>query len=362
MQRALGAIVAIIAFQYAALVTAQSDPREAVFQVEAWQKSPEGVYRSVGPGTGFFVSADGTALTNSHMVYKVVHDPEHFRLMAIVGKEFYDATVVCASRLPYDPTKTDSNHVGIALSKDVAQIRLSPASFPFRQVIRRIGGEVLVRAEAHRDPLPEFPFLVIGGNPQGHVRIMGYGHLGPIPQQWESSGQVVRTYRAQDGTEIFDIDSGSSASGRPQPGNSGSPVLNDQNQVVGIWTWFSYTPPSMASCHRGTANTGASVNVAKRALPTLPRTSVTPFCDPTNTANPLMIKSIQKSRFAQRRYFTSAVMTPMRAKGYNMIILSTSSLPRGKKTGRTSMSARHARTTNRTMSPRSLIPPRCLSI
>ena len=58
------------------------------------------------------------------------------------------------------------------------------------------------------------------------------------------------------------------------------------------------------SCQSGTVNTGANSNVTKTFI-----------CEPAKTANALIIKSIQKSRFLHRRYATSPMMTPTAAKG-----------------------------------------------
>jgi V8-like Glu-specific endopeptidase len=196
------------------------------------QRGSDGHYHSQASGTGFFVKPDGTALTASHVVYEAVHDPEHYRLMAIVGHEFFDATVRCASRLPYDPTKPDPNS-GVLVSRDVAEIKLSPSTFPFKEREREIGAEWFVTATAHTDLLPDFPFLTIGGNPQGHVRVIGFGHISPIPYKWTAEGRVDKYFHENE-TDFFDVRFVSP----PQSGNSGSPVLDDQNRVVGLLVWL----------------------------------------------------------------------------------------------------------------------------
>ena len=214
----------------------QTDPAGAVFRIMVMElESNRGVYY----GTAFFIASDGTALTASHVVYRVVHDPNKYRLLAIVDKEFYDASVVCASRLPYDAS-TQKTEVPISL--DVAKIRLAPATASFSQwSYRTKDGQVIPIATAHRGDLPPFPFLTIGGHPLGHVRVVGFGGISPIPYVWTAEGHVERSWNSRvDGTPLFDITSQNPA----VPGDSGAPVLNDQNQVVGLWAWRDHNTRS----------------------------------------------------------------------------------------------------------------------
>ncbi len=234
-----------------------ADPADAVFQVVTYDREPDkdGNFRGRGGGTGFFISSDGTALTASHVVYRAAHDPAKYRLLAVLGKEFYDASVVCSSKLPYDPTQADTGRAGIPFTRDVAKIKLAPSTafegrkntlyFLFKD------GTRLEWAKAHRDPVPEFQFLTIGGLPDGRVRVLGFGSISALPVKWTSEGRVDRTYSGRDGTPLFDITYQNPA----RPGNSGSPVLNEKNEVVGLWAWYYYDIPTKGTAQSGTVLT-----------------------------------------------------------------------------------------------------------
>ena len=222
----------------------QVEAADAVFQVQTLDRQPgtDGRYHAHGFGTGFFTSADGTALTVSHVVYLAAHSPEKYRLIAIVGKEFYDADVICASKLPYDPSKPDTVRQGRQLSRDVAQIKVAPSTMPEgnRELSYQTkDGTRIPLATAHLGPLPEFPFLKMGRGPGQHVRIVGYGAISAIPSRWTAEGQVERIFSARDGTSVFDVTSRNPA----MPGDSGAPVLNEAGEVVGIWAWRFYDRP-----------------------------------------------------------------------------------------------------------------------
>ncbi len=229
--------------------SAQSpEPDDAVFRLVVAEKRADGHYGQAAYGTAFLIQTDGTAVTNSHVVYRAQHDPDRFRLMGIIGPrgsaEFYDATLICASRLPYDPSVPDPNKAGVTFSRDIAEVKLAPSTFPFSNWILTFKtGEKYTIATAHKGPLPQFPTVPIAGRPQAgqQVRVVGYGHISPIPEKWTATGQVAAMGRTLDGTETFRIE----FSSRAQPGNSGSPVLNDQNQVIGIWTWYSFSQSNL---------------------------------------------------------------------------------------------------------------------
>ena len=222
--------------------TAQSDaPENAVFQLAILARD---THTSVGYGTAFFTAGDGTALTVSHVVTPAQRDAEHYELLAIVHKEFYSVQIVCASKLSYDPARQDPV-AAVPLGRDVAQIKVVPSRFAFRNWLLTLKtGESLTLATAHRDPLPRFAYLMLAAGPsQGErIRVIGFGRISPIPHVFVATGQIDRMGRAPDGTEIFSAQFTS----RPQSGNSGSPVLNDRNQVVGIFPWASVTQSNLA--------------------------------------------------------------------------------------------------------------------
>jgi S1-C subfamily serine protease len=209
------------------------DPAQAVFFL---QVVPRGDLSSQSTvyGTAFFISSDGTALTNSHVVYQAAHEPARYALLAVVDREFYSASIVCASQLAHDPTAPAS--AGPAV-RDVAMVKLAPSTFPFpRWQLLLPNGHRLLTVSAHRAALPRFLHLTVAGRPSSgqQVRAIGFGHLFG-PQRQTMIGQVLEIGRAADGTEIFGIDFRDPTI----PGNSGSPVLNPQNQVIGMWAWHS---------------------------------------------------------------------------------------------------------------------------
>jgi S1-C subfamily serine protease len=206
-------------------------PDPAVFQLVTMIRD-NGVYHSVSAGTAFFVDSGGTALTNSHVVYAAYKDPAHYQLLAIIGNEFYSAATVCASALADSPP---ARPVPVPLGRDVAQIRVTPSVFEFAQIRDpRVGVTYL----AHRSALPRFASLTLGSAPSvgEAVRVVGYGETeNPTvtDEQWTATGAVSNVAIAEDGTPIFEIVS----ENRPRPGNSGSPVLDDQGHVIGMYTW-----------------------------------------------------------------------------------------------------------------------------
>jgi hypothetical protein len=215
-------------------------PAAAVFRLSTLDSSGGG-YRSVLTGTAFFVSADGTALTNSHVVYSAVHSPDRYSLIAVVGDEFYGAAVVCASRLPYDAERMAGKDV--PFSRDVAEIKVISSRFPFtRFVYRTPDGSELTIATAHRGDLPRFPVLPVGKPAMGaHVRVIGFGSISPILREWTATGMISGLLHLEDGTDALEVE----FTNPPEPGNSGSPVLNDRDEIVGIWTWHSSTRADM---------------------------------------------------------------------------------------------------------------------
>jgi V8-like Glu-specific endopeptidase len=265
MIRAIGLVVLVVAIAFPARGQSpgpRGGPADAVFQVVTYDREPDkdGNFRGHGFGTGFFISADGTALTASHVVYSAATDPKKYRLLAVVGaefavsgNEFYDASVVCASRLPYNPITPDANRIGIPPGRDVAMIKVTPSTaFEGRKATLYYllrNGERLAWATAHTDRLPEFPFLTISHNLSVHVRIIGFGAISALPYKWTAEGEFSETWTAQDGTPVFDVISQNPAG----PGDSGAPVLNDKNEVVGMWAWHSPLSPDKGTAQRSAA-------------------------------------------------------------------------------------------------------------
>ena len=237
---AAAVIAGLLAAAPGGSVRAQEPPQRSVFVVVVMEHAFRGPYQTdyhgMARGTGFFVASDGTALTSSHLVYPVRANPVTYQLLAVVGREFYGATLVCASDLPYDPIKQST---GFPLSRDVAKIRLTPPSFPFDQL--EYGGTQY--AVAHHGSLPAFPALTLAAGPSvgDDVRVLGFGYLreAPVPYEWSATGTVSSTGELRDGTQAFDV----TMTREAEPGHSGSPVLNTSDQVVGLWNWGSRSDP-----------------------------------------------------------------------------------------------------------------------
>jgi S1-C subfamily serine protease len=202
-------------------------PSDSVFQLFTYSRDGRGIAR----GTAFFIDSSGLALTNSHVVYRAQHDPDHYVLLAVMGSEFYGVDIVCASPLEVDPFEVAKGPV----ARDIAEIRLTPPNVEFAQwgILPGGGGRILARA--HIGALPLFPVLILADAPQsqGQIRVIGYGRIAQPTVKVVAAGTVTRTAIAKDGTPVFEIQ----ADDRPERGSSGSPVLDDQNHVVGMYTW-----------------------------------------------------------------------------------------------------------------------------
>ena len=211
--------------------SAQESPAKSILHLVIIKTEMRG-YRSVAAGTAFFISPTGTALTNSHVVDLVRHDPAEYRLVAIIGREFYGAKIVCANPLPVEA----EGHV--TPRRDVAEIQLTVPNFPFEEF-------EYDRAWAHRGSLPTFPALRLGDAPAtgDPVRVLGYGHREDmtLPSEWSATGAVSKLGTASDGTPLFSIKFDREA----EPGHSGSPVLNMKSEVVGIFTWIGASDKTM---------------------------------------------------------------------------------------------------------------------
>jgi hypothetical protein len=203
------------------------NPSDSVFELFTYTKTG----RAVARGTAFFIDPSGLALTNSHVVYRAQHDPEHYVLLAVVGREFYGVEIICASPLDMDPLEDSKGPV----ARDIAEIRLTAPNAEFAQWGILPAGGARVLARAHIGPLPVFPVLALADAPreQGQIRVIGYNRSSLPTEKMVTPGTVTRTALAKDGTPVFEIQSDE----RPERGSSGSPVLDDQNRVVGMYTW-----------------------------------------------------------------------------------------------------------------------------
>jgi len=224
------------------------NPLAGVFMIFAVPRVPQRVYDVAG-GTAFFISPDGTALTNSHVVYEAYVNPA-YQLVALVSGEFYGASVVCSSVLAHDPWADPA--MPVEPSRDVAEVRLTSApDFPFDS-LHSPGGAPY--GFAHQGPLPAFQALRFGTDPVvgEPVHFVGFGgSTGSVPYPLSTAGTVRKLGTAPDGTPIFIV----ALEGNAVHGDSGSPVLDSQDQVVGLLAWAS--APGL---HLGFAMSRAALN------------------------------------------------------------------------------------------------------
>ena len=150
--------------------------RPAVVYIQA--DTGSGVTRQ---GTGFNVSPSGIIITNKH----IVDDAELITVQFEDGRKYY------------------STYYEASEGNDIAVIRIDGEGLPALTVNR----EYKVKTGDN---------VTIIGNPLGYERIAQRGKVG-----WYHSAEGIES-------KVFDIDI------QVNPGNSGSPVINDNAEVVGI--------------------------------------------------------------------------------------------------------------------------------
>ncbi len=221
------------------LLEAQESPARSVVQLWIMKHEMGGYqsgYRSEAAGTAFLVGADGRAVTNSHVVDLARTSPRTFQILVTAGNEFFGARIVCASALP--ARVGDQSMMG----RDVAVIQLVPPEVPTEGPLSFGGVE---KWRPHRGPMPRFAVLRFGAAPAvgDQVRVLGFGFRSGtiLPYEWSATGTVGLLGQAQDGTAVFAINFDREA----EPGHSGSPVLNPQGEVVGMFTWLRPGNPTM---------------------------------------------------------------------------------------------------------------------
>jgi V8-like Glu-specific endopeptidase len=226
MRRLLSAVALTVAISCATLPVA-GEGISPVFQIVTYSLSAK---RWVERGTGFFVDPDGTGLTNGHLVFTASTQPDKYGLLAIVGQEMFGLSVICATKSdPKGPVTQEELVYG-----DLARVKVGPVDKPLpRWGFTAPNGVFVEQAHAHEGSMPVFPILPLADAPPSEgdtVTIKGFGHISPIPYEWTATGRVEEVVEMQ--YHLFSIRSPSP----PQPGNSGSPVLNTRGQVVGMFT------------------------------------------------------------------------------------------------------------------------------
>ena len=213
-------------------------PWEAVFEIQVAQRSLNGQVATVSRGTGFFIASNGTAVTNSHVVARAVNEPSRYRLIAVIhsgpGLELFDVNVGCTNALIYDADTIDPT-TPVHLGRDVALIHVVPSTLPFRHLSWSAPAGGHLSAEVHTGRLPDFPFLPIAGEAIAGTRIwvIGFGPTASPLSPQVTAGSVIRVFRARDRTRVLSI----GLQGRAEHGFSGSPVVDERREVVGLWTW-----------------------------------------------------------------------------------------------------------------------------
>lgn len=230
----------LVVFMLCTLLVAPVAAQEAtspgpVFRLVLMRPDASGVYHGVTTATGFLIGDDGTALTVSHFASRA--HPDDF-IIAIIGKEFYSADVVCASKLPEDPDQAAGKTV--TPTRDVAEVKLGLSRAPFNADSSVVGDQQLLIATAHTSALPTFATLALASSGSvgtgGTVTLRGFGGSGRLPELWTASGTVRRTYTLRDGTPAIDFESTDAPA---TIGDNGAPLFDAQGMVVGMWTWIS---------------------------------------------------------------------------------------------------------------------------
>jgi hypothetical protein len=200
--------------------------RGPVFEIITYDRMTlAGVYQ----GSAWFVRPQGRALTDAHVVGKVIEHPHRYGAIALIGNQFYGLRVLCST--PYGHEGSDGS---VVMRHDVAEVQVADASgVPFA-TWENAATDTLASGFVGR--LPTFDTLTPGTPHSGDsVTVAGFGVLSPFIASYTATGHAAASYRLVDDTPVFDVEfDGLYAS----PGDSGAPVLNGQGQVVGMLTWY----------------------------------------------------------------------------------------------------------------------------
>jgi hypothetical protein len=194
-------------------------------------------------GTAFAACGPDTALTARHVVDAALRDPARFGILLVTGHDFYSATVLRASPLPYD-MRSLTGHQPVPPGTDLALLRVTTPHTAFTGWATLSAGPHIV-AQAHRGPLPAFiPARFGPADPGSRVGVPVNDLLEPSRPGLVIIGTVTSLLQARDGTRLIAV----RMAQRVPWGASGAPLITAQGVVAGMWTWGSAgnTPSGMA--------------------------------------------------------------------------------------------------------------------
>jgi S1-C subfamily serine protease len=205
---------------------------------------------SIALGSGFFISSNGYIATNAHVVSTTKEGEEK-------AKEalFYQMVQQLGQQLGRDPRTLDQNLIAryvtfVSFQKFHHVIIPDGSSFPFE--IKQYGAPAGSSADQGKDvaivkiEVKNAPILKVGDSDrvqlQDHVTVIGYPgaadtfQSGMLSQKsaFEASitdGKISARKTAASGAPVLQT------SASATHGNSGGPVLNDANEVIGLLTF-----------------------------------------------------------------------------------------------------------------------------
>jgi V8-like Glu-specific endopeptidase len=222
---------------------------QIVFQPPGYQGQTYNV-SSIGLGSGFFISSNGYIATNAHVV-STTHDGEDKAKQAL----FWQMVQQIAQQLGKDPRSLNANFINQYSSLQSFQLYhhvLIPdgSAFPFE--IKQYGAPTGESNDQGKDvavikiEVRNAPVLRLGDSDkvqlQDHVTVIGYpGAADTFNSGLLSSksaleatindGKISARKQASSGAPVLQTNTAATH------GNSGGPVINDANEVIGLLTF-----------------------------------------------------------------------------------------------------------------------------
>ena len=222
---------------------------QIVFQPPGYQASTFNV-SSIALGSGFFISSNGYIATNAHVV-STTHDGEDKAKQAL----FWQMVVQIARQIGKDPRSLNTSFIDQHSQLQSFQlfhhvIIPDGSAFPFE--IKQYGAPTGEGNDQGKDvaivkiEVKNAPVLKLGDSDkvqlQDHVTVIGYpGAADTFNSGLLSSksaleatindGKISARKTASSGAPILQTNTAATH------GNSGGPVLNDQNEVIGLLTF-----------------------------------------------------------------------------------------------------------------------------